>query len=1140
LETAITLRVCLLRHRYRAMAAPEHRVPGADPDQPPAAALDPGVHCFGGEKITLAPLAAAREAVSAPSRPSRAFGIVLAGVVLLFAFLVSSTAIRNSDFWLHLAAGRLLANGEYPFGTDPFFYTSVHTYWVNHAWLFDLGLYAIFQTFGGLGLVLLKALAITALAWLMLRVHRPESPVALPAACTLLALLAMSPRLLMQPSCVSLLLLGISFYLLWRPHSDRTAHPKSEIRNPKTWFGFQNADFGLSHIPLLLVFALWANLDEWFFLGPVLVALFWAGERLDATSRRQTPGWLVPAGFAACLLNPHFFRVFTSLPPELTPGVWASELHGDPRFRIWFPLPWQLDYYFDRSAGLNAAGLAYFALVALGLTSFALCRRHLVGWRLLVWGAFALLSAWHVRTVGFFAVVAGPITALNLQDVAAELAEIRNPKPEIRNGSLWARMWELVVRIWPGVLLVLGLALAVLTWPGWLQAVPHEHHRVAWNVQANPSLQRVAESLHRWRQERLLSEEERVFFVHPDVAHYCAWFAPGEKDLLDIRSPLFSRLVPQYEAVCRATGLGRTDETRKSSSPVPSSEPEWREVLRDYGISVVVVYDAEEQRLYTALHRLGPATAEWDLLRIDGRALVFGWKGSRPGGSFGRLHFDPRRLAFGPVDYDAALPPAPAFGPQRSPKPREWWERFLTAAPAPGWQSDAATMYLRYSEERAPFEQRHALASHAAGLVGAAAPGTPVAIEQVVLRLVQDIPGFGTRQPDSLLLAVRAARLAIATNPEDANAWLLLGQAYYALHRATDEISSSGHSHLLGLLRHVQIATALEHALVLDPDLEPAHEGLSVLYGERMFLDAALEYRRHALRLTRRAGPRKRPEGIGETEKAFRQRLKAEETAVRELEQVLQDRKNDYAIRSRAMSGDPMGRAQLALSLGLARVALDDVLLQSPVQTFGGEGARLELEILLQFGQAERVRGMLDEPEMRENRDKLEFSRVPAPARPGYLPFYHVAAYDWLRFLQSAATGDYAVAAEALEELVRPQEESSRRARYQLRSVFPLALAAELGLSADPQLLFPRMAIQGIRWDLSRNLTDVSFVSAQRADLHVLGGLLATERGSPAAALQSFNAALAAAAERTPPGDFASAPLAAAYLRRLQAGGVVR
>src|SRR5262249_60660486 len=72
--------------------------------------------------------------------------------------------------------------------------------------------------------------------------------------------------------------------------------------------------------PLLLLIALWANLDGWFLLGPALVALFWLGERLqplllvDRVDRMRpparVPAWLVPATLAMCLVNPHFVHVF--------------------------------------------------------------------------------------------------------------------------------------------------------------------------------------------------------------------------------------------------------------------------------------------------------------------------------------------------------------------------------------------------------------------------------------------------------------------------------------------------------------------------------------------------------------------------------------------------------------------------------------------------------------------------------------------------------------------------------------------------------------------------------------------------------------------------------------------------------------
>ena len=59
------------------------------------------------------------------------------------------------------------------------------------------------------------AFSVVALAWLMLSLARPARPPAGPfwvaGGCVLLAVLAMSPRLLLQPACFSLLLLITPF-----------------------------------------------------------------------------------------------------------------------------------------------------------------------------------------------------------------------------------------------------------------------------------------------------------------------------------------------------------------------------------------------------------------------------------------------------------------------------------------------------------------------------------------------------------------------------------------------------------------------------------------------------------------------------------------------------------------------------------------------------------------------------------------------------------------------------------------------------------------------------------------------------------------------------------------------------------------
>src|SRR5207302_11052686 len=88
---------------------------------------------------------------------------------------------------------------------------------------------------------------------------------------------------------------------------------------------------------LLVGFVLWVNTDEWFFLGPLLVALFWLGERLGG--ERRTPGWLIPVSLAACLVNPHTVHAFT-VPQDLALVSWTSGLRQDARFQGQFASPW--------------------------------------------------------------------------------------------------------------------------------------------------------------------------------------------------------------------------------------------------------------------------------------------------------------------------------------------------------------------------------------------------------------------------------------------------------------------------------------------------------------------------------------------------------------------------------------------------------------------------------------------------------------------------------------------------------------------------------------------------------------------------------------------------------------------------------
>ncbi len=242
--------------------------------------------------------------------------LLLAGL----GFLLASTPARNSALWLHLASGRRLAQGGPVAGTDPFSWTAAEVPWVNHSWLADLGLYWLYQGGGGTLLVLGKALfvALLIVSFFLFRRHGRGTGIVVFSAS--LSALALGPWLSLQPGLVSVLGVVVTLYLLERPAWTQDSLPQYDsnpLRSPR-WL-------------LIPLFALWANLDAWFLLGPVLVCLYCVGELLrwlshvgrasaDPAGPREVRFLLLLCvlGFAACLLTPFHYHTF-ALPTGLGP-----------------------------------------------------------------------------------------------------------------------------------------------------------------------------------------------------------------------------------------------------------------------------------------------------------------------------------------------------------------------------------------------------------------------------------------------------------------------------------------------------------------------------------------------------------------------------------------------------------------------------------------------------------------------------------------------------------------------------------------------------------------------------------------------------------------------------------------------------
>jgi tetratricopeptide (TPR) repeat protein len=580
---------------------------------------------------------------------------VAVGLVVAFGFVAASFVARNSDVWLHLAAGRLVAAGEYRFGTDPFSYTSTGEYWANHAWLFDLGLYLAYGWIGGTGLVVLKATAVAVTVGLMLAIARGRGPAWVATVCVLVAVLAAAPRLLLQPPVASLLLLAGCLCCL------------------------RAGGRAFSAVPVLI--ALWVNVDGWFVLGPTLVGLVWLGRWLDPDRARLPPwpAWLFPAALGACLVSPH--HVFAlRLPAELSPGVWASGFRSDPRFAGAFASPWRLAQL-GPAGGYSPSAWAFFALFALGLGSFAANRAAVRSWRFAVWVPFALLAVWQARLIPFFAVVAGPIAALNLREVVPSAA---------------------LPRVGRGMVLAAAVAVLALGCVGWATGIHTRDRGIAWGVYADPTLVQAAEGVRRWHHAGGATSETRVFPTHPDVGHYLAWFAPGERYFLDSRLALFAGVAGDFLTLSPTLNLVPDDTSR--------------DLLLRYEVGAVLLYDPDGGRMTRALTAL--AHNSWEVARIDGTAVLL----VPPGAAGGR--FDPERAAF---DGATDLPTAGA-GPGHLAEPVPWWHRLPERGRSGSWEADSATVYLRLAENGQSQSPALPLLAVRAGRCGAEAdPRDPTA-----------------------------------------------------------------------------------------------------------------------------------------------------------------------------------------------------------------------------------------------------------------------------------------------------------------------------------------------------------------------------------------------------------------------------
>ncbi|AMV23966.1 hypothetical protein VT84_06195 [Gemmata sp. SH-PL17] len=966
---------------------------------------------------------------SSRSAPKLPFALAFIG---LFGVLLASFPGRDGDIWRHLVAGREFVSRP---GT------------IGPAWLYDLVVYAVYSVAGGGALVLVKALASGTIALLIFQMSRARGGRLLPLAISGLAVLALGSRVLLHPATFSAFFLTVAVRLLFR--APRPAD-RPRARCPD-WY-------------LVALFVVWGNVDQNVVIGLCVVALIEFGRLLDARSSGafgselgRMVARIAVLVVAACAGPAHVHNL--QVPAELKRALAALHEEGGGGA---VNSPFTREFF--ASFRESPVVLSYFPLLGLGLVSFLLNRKAWHWAWVLPWIGLALVSGIQVRLVPFFAVVAGPVTAWNFVTYFTGREAPALVRPRVR----------FALR---GLTVALAVGFLVAAWPGWLQAPPFEPRR--WAVEPPSAVLDGAAFLRRAHASNLWPQESRTLYLSSETASMLAWFCPEDRGLRD------------EDAVKE---LLKTDVPEKA-----------RQQLRALGVSRVVAFVAEtDGSAREARARLLADPDEWPVLHLTGGLVVFGWRD--PARGRGADPYEGRGVdftgrAFRPGDEDRA--------PGARPAGRRWWDAFWKPAPAsrPAGRDEALVLLEKAEAMLGSAPQRHLsvwVPGQMGGLVGAASGwSTPAGALDATIRgafvrppLVRNAPppqvaqlalGFeqrfeydrGSAPVGILYVAARAARRAVAENPNDATAYFALGRIYAALVRITSEQSWAGRVPDLVRLRQIQASAALNRAVALDPNLAEAHIALGQLYLTIKYLDlAAAHLRAYRDVPASRGGPKKGDRRAAEI-------LAELDRLTKEVDEQTRAFANESA---RSSVGD---RAIMADRRGLAGAARD-LLLKSDVSAFGTQGMELELNLLLRTGRPE---------------DVLEWT---TPELEGSLGGF---TYHWLRAQSHIALGDYAAADTELGEIIEPGS----------LLVVPSPVGTEVAgvvgkalLDAQPSTSFTSQVVMRAlsEFDLRTRMTQIGLKLSQVADMSVLRGVIALEAGTIDRARDSFRAALTYSPER--------------------------
>jgi tetratricopeptide (TPR) repeat protein len=672
----------------------------------------------------------------------------------------------------------------------------------------------------------------------------------------------------------------------------------------------------------------------------------------------------------------------------------------------------------------------------------------------------------------------------------------------------------------------------------------------------DPGLEKAAKQIQQWHTDGVLGPDDRGVSLSPDVAFALAWFAPAEKGFIDNRLALFAKAAADYEEANKALMPDRERETLDSFNRRLGRVAQ---VLRQNNANHLIFHFADLVRDSDRYGRLfatfeADPTKQFTLVYRDGRTAILSWddpEKKAPPSPLTRAKISDDKLAFGPQ----SVPPLTTRPP--APEARSLYDRIVHPRQPRPLAADEAAMHLQVFDATSPTMRRRGvldwLYSQAASLIGSGALApmvgepyfrtvlTQKCLEQVLMNKLPDRQSAVMDQVASALLqaryeasplpvstpllAVRACRRALRENPNDATTWFLLESAYTALTQVTREREFISRLPLLQSVRQVQRATALNHAVLIDPDHMGAHMELAGIFeqmsipgqGGGGYYDLALHHRSEQLRILKERGRmvREKPE-------EYERRVQQLQDHVDKLDDFVRNAQTEY-FNGEISRSTIKAKAELALSKGLGGQARDDMVKSLEVSV-EPDAIPLQLNLMVMTGAIEGEKGI------RVGLDSFKEQGEQSGKKPNMGRFgqeqFTVPVYEWLQVLTAASSGDYKVADEYLEPIAEiRQQVRDEFVRNRARSDGMYLLAAGL---LDTQVT-PMTLWRGFeRHYRYESLKLIVSAPAHVADTYAIRGILALEAGDNAHAEAMFRKVLSL-------NEASLVPIAKYYLGLLEA-----